>query len=301
MQQAPCELKSVTIYTDGACIGNPGPGGFGVVLLYNEKRREISGGFRRTTNNRMEIMAAIAGLEVLLFPCRVTIYTDSQYLVNTIMKGWAVRWRANGWMRNREQAAVNADLWERLLNLCERHEVGFEWVKGHAGDTENERCDRLSVKAAEARDLPVDAGYDRPAPRRGGALFDADQTHETPRASKRDDLPTDAGCALNYATTTRREAVAVTGKGSKKKRHAGEQAAATRAKGSTSKNQSPDRWARVKVTEVGHPCRKCGAPVISRVPRGNRKPDQAFYYEYYLACPQCHTMYMVDAAKRSLS
>jgi ribonuclease HI len=153
-------LKQVTIYTDGGCSGNPGPGGYGVVLLHGEKRREVSAGYRRTTNNRMEIMAAIAGLEALRYRCAVTIYTDSQYLANSIMQGWAVRWRANGWLRNKTEVAVSPDLWERLLDLCSRHEVRFCWVKGHAGDAGNECCDRLSVAAAKGGELLVDEGYE---------------------------------------------------------------------------------------------------------------------------------------------
>lgn len=153
-------LKQVTIYTDGGCSGNPGPGGYGVVLLYGEKRREMSAGYRRTTNNRMEIMAAIAGLETLRYRCAVTVYTDSQYLANSIMQGWAARWRANGWRRNKTEMAVNPDLWARLLDLCAQHDVRFAWVKGHAGDAENECCDRLSVAAAKGTDLLVDEYYE---------------------------------------------------------------------------------------------------------------------------------------------
>lgn len=155
------ERKQVEIFTDGACTGNPGPGGYGVILAYGDKRRELSGGYRRTTNNRMEIMAAIAGLQALKYPCKVTLYSDSQYLVNSISKGWAKRWRANGWMRNKDEEAVNPDLWEILLNLCDVHDVTFSWVRGHAGHAENERCDRLSVAAAGAKDLPADEAYDR--------------------------------------------------------------------------------------------------------------------------------------------
>ena len=164
-----CPLKHVTIYTDGACIGNPGPGGYGVVLLYGPKRREISGGFRLTTNNRMEMMAAIVGLRALRYQCSVTVYTDSQYLVNGITKGSAKRWRANGWRRKQGARRRNADLWELLLDLCAHHEVTFEWIRGHAGHEENEVCDRLSVCAAEGKGLPVDEGYEgegqRPAMR----------------------------------------------------------------------------------------------------------------------------------------
>ncbi len=148
--------KPVTIYSDGACSGNPGPGGYGVILEYNGHRKEISGGYRRTTNNRMELMGAIAGLEALTEPCSVTLVTDSQYVVNGIEKGWAARWRARGWMRNAKERALNPDLWQRLLDLVARHEVRFRWIRGHAGHAENERCDALAVAAASRSDLPED-------------------------------------------------------------------------------------------------------------------------------------------------
>lgn len=153
-------IKTVTIYTDGACIGNPGPGGYGVVLIYGTHRKELSGGFRLTTNNRMEIMAAIVALNVLKTRCSVAVYTDSQYVSEAISKGWAKRWRANGWRRNDKVRAKNADLWTKLLDLCSLHEVAFVWVRGHAGDRENERCDQLSVFAAEAPNLSIDVGYE---------------------------------------------------------------------------------------------------------------------------------------------
>jgi ribonuclease HI len=152
--------KNVIIYTDGACTGNPGPGGYGVVLLYNEHRKELSGGFRRTTNNRMEMMAAIVGLQTLNQPCEVILYSDSKYLVDAVAKGWARKWRANGWKRNKKESAKNPDLWQQLLDLCDRHQVEFRWVKGHAGDAENERCDQLAVAAAKMADLPDDPGYE---------------------------------------------------------------------------------------------------------------------------------------------
>ncbi len=152
--------KRVTIYTDGGCLGNPGPGGYGVVLLYNGHRKELSGGYRLTTNNRMELLAAIKGLEALKEPCAVTLYTDSRYLADAMRKGWAKRWQANGWRRNRKEKALNPDLWQRLLALCDRHEVEFVWVKGHAGVQENERCDALSQAAARQPDLPADPGYE---------------------------------------------------------------------------------------------------------------------------------------------
>jgi ribonuclease HI len=149
-------MKQITIYSDGACSGNPGPGGYGTIIKYNGVEKELSGGFRNTTNNRMEIMGAIAGLEALKEPCEVTIITDSQYLVNTIEKGWAEKWKANGWMRNNKDKALNVDLWERMLKLTQVHNVTFNWIKGHNGHPENERCDSLAVSAASRRDLPVD-------------------------------------------------------------------------------------------------------------------------------------------------
>jgi ribonuclease HI len=149
-------MKKVKIFTDGACSGNPGPGGFGVVLRFNGVEKELSGGFKNTTNNRMELMGAIAGLEALKEPCEVTLTTDSQYLVNAIEKGWVYKWKANGWMRNNKEEALNRDLWERLLRVMEKHRVHFQWIRGHAGHAENERCDRLAVQAASKDNLPED-------------------------------------------------------------------------------------------------------------------------------------------------
>ena len=154
------DSKFVRIYTDGACIGNPGPGGYGAVLIYEGRRRELSGGFRLTTNNRMEMLAAIVALEALKESCRVMIHTDSQYLANAVEKGWARRWRANGWRRNKKDEALNPDLWERLIALCDGHEVEFKWIRGHAGDIENERCDTLANQAAQLSTLIIDEGYE---------------------------------------------------------------------------------------------------------------------------------------------
>ena len=154
------DRKRVAIYTDGACTGNPGPGGYGVVLLYEGNRRELSGGFRLTTNNRMELLAAIEGLEALKGTCQVTLHSDSRYVIDGMAKGWAERWRNNGWKRNKKEKAINPDLWGRLLDLCGKHEVEYRWVRGHAGNPENERCDRLAVEAARMKDLPVDEGYE---------------------------------------------------------------------------------------------------------------------------------------------
>ena len=153
------KTKHVTIYTDGACLGNPGPGGYGIILLYQGHKRELSGGYRKTTNNRMEIMAAIVGLEALKEKCRVTLFSDSEYLVKSMSRGWAQRWRADGWKRSKRQKVLNPDLWERLLRLCEHHDVEFSWVKGHAGASENRRCDHLAVQAAQQANLPDDEGY----------------------------------------------------------------------------------------------------------------------------------------------
>lgn len=151
----------VFMYTDGGCIINPGPGGYGVVILEGEKRQEISGGFRLTTNNRMELMACVVGLSYIQNPSSVKLYSDSRYVVHGITKGWAKRWRANNWMRNKTDMAENVDLWEQLLELCEKHLVHFQWVKGHAGNRENERCDKLATQAARRKNLPADKVYEK--------------------------------------------------------------------------------------------------------------------------------------------
>ena len=153
--------KTVVIYTDGACPKNPGRGGYACVLLYKEHRKEFSGGYRRTTNNRMEMMSAIVALRALKQRCSVLVYSDSKYLVNGVMKGWAKRWQTNNWMRNELEPAVNPDLWAELLSLCARHDVNFKWIPGHRGYKENERCDRLAGKAARSKDLDVDHAYEQ--------------------------------------------------------------------------------------------------------------------------------------------
>jgi len=153
-------MKHVNIYTDGACRGNPGRGGFGVILEYKGKEKELSGGFALTTNNRMELLAAIEGLALLKEPCAVTLYSDSKYLVDAIEKGWAARWRKNGWMRTKSDKALNPDLWERLLALLETHKTEMVWVKGHSGNKYNERCDVLATTAADGEGLARDDGYE---------------------------------------------------------------------------------------------------------------------------------------------
>ena len=156
------ELKEVIIYTDGACIGNPGPGGYAALITIDGQRQELKGGFKQTTNNRMELLGAITALEALGKECRVTLYSDSTYLVNAMTKGWARRWQQMGWWRNRKEAALNPDLWQRLLKVCQSHQVEFRWVKGHHTSVENQRCDQLANEAARRPGLPVDEGYLKP-------------------------------------------------------------------------------------------------------------------------------------------
>ncbi len=136
---------TVEIFTDGACSGNPGPGGYGAILRVGEHIKEISGGEAQTTNNRMELMGVIASLSALKYPCDVVLTTDSKYVVDSVTKGWAKGWKARGWVKSDKKPALNADLWEKLLDLLEIHRVKFVWVKGHAGHPENERCDELAV------------------------------------------------------------------------------------------------------------------------------------------------------------
>lgn len=249
MTHAP--LKQVTIYTDGGAIPNPGRGGYGVVLRFGTNCKELSGGYRLTTNNRMELMAVIAGLEALKERCHVTLHSDSQYIVERIKNGSAFKWRANDFYMNssRTKLAKNADLWERLLAAYDRHKVDFVWVKGHAGIEDNERCDRLAADAMSQRDLPDDAGYLASNPI--------------------SDPYTDS----NFSE-------------------------------SGSQNGSPESRPfkpndNTKMTEVGQPCRKCGTPIEKRATKKKQtKPGQSYYYEWYLYCPGCKSMYLVEEAKR---
>lgn len=153
-------MKTVTIYTDGGAQPNPGPGGYGVVLRYGEHQKELSGGFRLTTNNRMEILAAVVALEALTRPCQVVLHSDSRYVVDAMSQGWAQRWQRNGWMRNKTDVALNPDLWERLLKAAEPHQVEWRWVKAHVGIADNERCDQLAGAALKRSSLPADGGYE---------------------------------------------------------------------------------------------------------------------------------------------
>ena len=143
-------MKRVKIYTDGACSGNPGPGGWGAILEYNGTKKELSGGTPLTTNNRMELLAVIESLKKLKESCEITLYSDSNYIVRAINEGWVRKWKVNGWMRNKKEPALNSDLWEELLPLLEIHSVEFVWVKGHAGNEYNNRCcDTLAVEASK--------------------------------------------------------------------------------------------------------------------------------------------------------
>lgn len=150
-------MKSVNIYTDGSCKSNPGPGGWAAVLVYGKTEKEISGGAADTTNNRMELTAVISALKLLKEPCLVTVTTDSKYVSDGITKGWAASWKAHGWKKTDKSPALNPELWDELLALCETHTVSFEWVKGHAGHPYNERCDALAQAEAEKYKNPQTA------------------------------------------------------------------------------------------------------------------------------------------------
>jgi len=218
------QAKSVTAYADGACEPNPGPGGVGVVLLFKGTRRELSAGYRLTTNNRMEIQAAIFALEALKEPCTVALYSDSKYLVDSVNEGSVSRWAGSNWKRPNGKRVPNSDLWEILLALCQKHDVAFRWVAGHSGEQGNERADALSYAALVQEELRDDEGYLR---------------------------------ALEVEAAI------------------------------------PS-----KITQEGQPCRKCSTPLIRKVPKRSHKQGQSYYFEYYLLCPKCRTMYMVEDAKR---
>lgn len=143
-------IKHIELFTDGACSGNPGPGGWGAILRFQEHERELSGSEKNTTNNRMELTAVISGLESLKEPCKVTIYTDSQYISNAFDKGWLENWVKNGWKTAAKKPVKNRELWEKLMALAATHQLKWQWVRGHSGHPENERCDQLAVKAREA-------------------------------------------------------------------------------------------------------------------------------------------------------
>lgn len=166
--------KHVTIYTDGACKGNPGPGGYGVILKFGTHKKELVGGYRKTTNNRMELLACIEGLKALKFPCQVSLYSDSNYVVRAVEDGWIRGWMAKGWITTSKQPVKNKDLWMDLVSELHRHEVSMTWVKGHAGDTDNERCDILATEKATSPNLPVDDAFEQMLKEKESTpLFDA--------------------------------------------------------------------------------------------------------------------------------
>jgi ribonuclease HI/ADP-ribose pyrophosphatase YjhB (NUDIX family) len=186
------ERKRVKIYTDGSCKGQPGPGGYAAVILTGHQREVISGGFRLTNNGRMELMAAVRALKKLRQPSIVRLYTDSLMIVKAMQEGMAARWRAHGWKRGGGEPINDADLWERLLDLCQKHEVTFTWVKGHAGNPENQLCDRLSARAARGHRLSIDVGYESTVIQRLGldelGGFDEDEEDEEDYDEEDDEL-----------------------------------------------------------------------------------------------------------------
>ena len=155
-------MKTVTIYTDGACSGNPGPGGWGAILMYGEHKKELSGGEKQTTNNRMELTGVIRALEALKEPCVVELYSDSKYVLDALEKGWAKGWKARGWIKSDKKPALNPDLWEVLLNLCDYHTVNLHWVKGHASNPYNNRCDELAVAQSQKHKQEPCVAFDEP-------------------------------------------------------------------------------------------------------------------------------------------
>lgn len=152
-------MSEVDLYTDGACSGNPGAGGYGVVLIYGSHTKELSGAYRETTNNRMELMAVIQGLAALKKPCLVNLYSDSRYIVDAMNKDWVKRWKFNNWMRNKNEPAKNIDLWKQILELAGQHQIRWNWVKGHASNTYNNRCDQLAREAITSQTQQPDLGY----------------------------------------------------------------------------------------------------------------------------------------------
>lgn len=152
-------MKEIKIFTDGSSRGNPGRGGYGTLLFYKGHCKELSQGFKKTTNNRMEIMAALAGIEALREPCKVTVFSDSRYVVDAMSKGWLYGWKKKGWKRGAKDKLKNVDLWKRMYAAIQEHEIDWQWVKGHAGQKENERCDQLATEAADSRNLIIDKGF----------------------------------------------------------------------------------------------------------------------------------------------
>tara|TARA_R110002033_G_scaffold171040_2_gene215394 strand:+ start:2510 stop:3247 length:738 start_codon:yes stop_codon:yes gene_type:complete len=232
------EIPDIELFSDGGAEPNPGKGGFGVILSYKGKQKEFFKGYELTTNNRMELMGVIFGLEQLKTKSNVQVFTDSKYVINGITKGWAEKWKKNGWKRKKNVPAINSDLWDRLLNAISEHNVEFNWVKGHSGHIENERCDTLANNGINSHELIEDVGYE---PKE----VDNEQSSST--------------------------------------------------------NTTFTKKSKVKIENVGDECRKCGEPVIKKSPKKKKiKANQSYYFEYYLFCPSCKTMYMTEDGKREI-
>lgn len=234
------DTPEVNLYSDGGAEPNPGKGGFGIIMSYKGIKREFSQGYELTTNNRMELMGIINGLERLKTKSIVNVFTDSRYVIDGIEKGWAERWKSKNWYRTRTEKAINYDLWDRLLTLISAHEkVVFIWVKGHAGHLENERCDELALAALRGVSLQVDTGYNPT------------------------ELQSEVLNNENYIQPSVRK---------------------------------------IKVTAEGDACRKCGTSVV-KTPTKKKvaKPGQTYYYEFFLLCPSCKTMYLLEEAKRDIT
>lgn len=234
------DIPEINLYSDGGAEPNPGKGGFGVIMSYKGIKREFSQGYEFTTNNRMELMGVIHGLERLKTKSVVNIFTDSRYVIDGIEKGWAQRWKSKNWYRTRTEKAINCDLWDRLLILILAQEkVTFNWIKGHAGHLENERCDELALAALNGNNLLVDAGY-KPNQVQGDKKEDEEHI--------------------------------------------------------------PGSFKNSKVNAEGDPCRKCGTTVVKKPTKKKLlKPGQTYFYEYFLLCPGCKTMYLLEEAKRDIS
>lgn len=223
------ELPEIELFTDGGAEPNPAKGGFGTLLKHKGRQKEFFGGYELTTNNRMELMAVIFGLEQIKTKAKVTVYSDSKYVVNSIEEGWAVNWEKNNWIRKKGNLVLNKDLWQRLLDVIKKHEVTFNWVKGHAGHIENERCDLLANKGINSENKIKDEGY------------------------------------LDYL-------------------------------------EHIEDYKEKSIEKEGDLCRKCNTPTVKRVPKKRKiNKNKSFYYEYYLFCPNCRAMYMVEDAKRDVS
>jgi ribonuclease HI len=234
------EIPEINLYSDGGAEPNPGRGGFGVIMSYKGIKREFSQGYELTTNNRMELMGVIYGLEKLKTKSIVNIFTDSRYVIDGIEKGWAERWKSKNWYRTRTEMAINHDLWDKLLTLISaQQKVTFNWIKGHAGHSENERCDELALIALKGVNLLIDSGYQ-------------------PTQLKADDM-------------------------------------------NEGDNSRPS-IRKIKVNEEGDACRKCGTSVVKKPTKKKiPKAGQSYYYEYFLLCPNCKTIYLLEEAKRDIT